>query len=134
MFWEIFKNKWFLIIWISLSIIGGIWGFTKSKIREDKLRNAREVVCFDFRENVHHSVIAIDNLEYKDEYLNALLDTSINTLDIPFSALEHGLKCKILDYSDDSVMVKIIVLKENNTKYRYNYRGYWIWNKFLKYE
>jgi hypothetical protein len=134
MFFEIFKNKWFLIIWISISIIGGIWGYVKSKNRDAKLQNANEVICIDFRDNVYPSVLGIESLEYKDQYLDVLIDTAKHYLNFPCRHIENGQKSKVLEYTPDSQFVKIAIVIEKTASSRYRYEELWVWKKFLKYE
>jgi len=134
MYFKIFKNKWFLIIWISLSILGGIWGYIDSKNRETKLKNAKDVICLDFRVNSYPSVLGIKSLEYKDQYLNVLIDTAENYLNFPFEVIEDGQISKVLDYTPDSLLAKIAIEIPRTSTSRYSYRELWVCNKFLKYE
>ena len=133
MFFSLFKNKWFWIVWLILSSIGGIIGYVLSEKKERQLENAENAICVEFRDLNHPAIWGIQKLKYKDQYLKVMLDSNIKTHNIPSTrGVENNQQVKILGYSEDSTLANIAIIREKGTMVKPRYEELWLWTEFIK--
>jgi len=133
MFFSLFKNKWFWIVWLILSISGAIIGYVLSENHKKELENAENAICVEFRDLKHPSIWGIRKLKYKDQYLEVMLDSNIKTHNIPLTlGVTNNQPVKILEYSEDSALARIAITREKHTMAKPRYEELWLWTKFIK--
>jgi len=131
--WRLFKNRWFLITLVIVSFTGAIISYLLNQKHMEELSIAENAICVEFRDLKHPSIWGIKKLKYKDQYLKVMLDTTINTNNIPLtSTVENNQQVKILGYSNDSMLVNIAIIREKGTPVNPRYEELWLWNKFIK--
>lgn len=133
MFFSLFKNKWFWVVWLILSLAGAIVGYMASEKHKEQLELAENAICVEFRDLKHPSIWGIQKLKYKDQYLAVMLDSSIKTYNIPLArVIENNQSVKILEYSEDRTLTKIAVIREESTAAKPDYEELWLWSRFIK--
>lgn len=124
------KNKYLLYFFILIllgTIFGTVYGGIKSNKREQRLKEAE--IVYTIKNQSNHTIIAIENQIYLDEYITALKENQ-KTVNFPFFSLEEGEKLFILDkISKDLYKVALITYPSTNT--RSIYCEFYIWTKFL---
>jgi hypothetical protein len=131
MFFYLFKKKWFWIVWLIVSIIGGLIGYVGSNQREQNYNNGKYAKVLDFRQSKYPSIIGIKNLNDKEVYIRIFMDSTIKTLDVPSSIIENGKMVKILSYTDDSLLIQVAVKNRNTTSTKPPYQEIWLWKEFV---
>ena len=133
MSFSIFRNKWFWIVWLILSLTGAIIGLALSNNEANKLEKASDAICIEFREVPYPSIWGIPDLKFADEYIRVMLDTNIRTHNIQgTTVVENYQEVKILDYSVDSSLVKIAITKEQSKRTRPRYEETWVLENFIR--
>jgi hypothetical protein len=131
MFFYIFKKKWFWIAWLIISIIGGLIGYVGSNQTEQNYNNAQSATVLDFRNSKYPSIIGISNLKYKNEYVKIFTDSNNKTTNVPFQVIDNGTFVKILDYSNDSLLIHVALKNSKTTSSSPPYQELWVWKEFV---
>lgn len=132
MYWNLLKEKWFWIIWLMISLIGGVIGFVFKQGIDNKLRESKTATCVEFRNLKAPSIIAIESIDYKEEYIKMLTDTNNGHDNFPWSVIDNKQMVQILDYTSDSVLVKVAIRRNNPTWLKPSYEELWVWSKFVR--
>jgi hypothetical protein len=131
MYWRIFRNKWFWITWLIVSVIGGVTGYLMLQNREQKIAEAEVFYVREFREGLKWPTIhVVENSAYKEDYLNYFQKNELRS-DMRLQSLNQGQKVYLLEFSEDSLLARIALINENPSMQQGYYNEYWIWHEYL---
>jgi hypothetical protein len=99
--------------------------------KRKKWEQADEAVCINFRTNSSISIVAIKDLDNKEEYLNLCTDTATRTVDFAIRYLETGTRVRVLELFEGEALARVSIQNHLNS-YSSRDEELWIWHGFLQ--
>lgn len=126
-----FKNKWFWILWLIISVVTGGIGFFHSYQTDEILKNSKKMYCHDYRINSNYLTIEVLNdLDKKKEYIGYYKGAE-GVKNFKFEVLKEGQEVLVIDSVSEFPLVKIGVNRKSTMLYP-TYSEYWVLRDFLK--
>tara|TARA_R110002050_G_scaffold77643_1_gene165736 strand:- start:166 stop:612 length:447 start_codon:yes stop_codon:yes gene_type:complete len=131
MFWGLFRSKFFWLILVTLSLIGGVIGWYHNTKKNEALKKVEILYCEEFREDMKSpAIIVINRHNLIDDYIaNFTGNKKYNGF--RFTRLNQGQKVHVLEHIKGGLIAKIAVVNPNPTMRQGAYYEYWIWHEFL---
>lgn len=131
MFLKILKDKRFWLVWLTLSIVGGIAAYFIVKSKDSQLVSENIQYAFEYRDNLKHSsIIAVQSVNDTANYIRYFKNET-KIVDFRFTTIPEGKKLYVLNFNEKRTLAKIAVKSSSTDRVNGTYSEYWIWYKFL---
>jgi hypothetical protein len=128
-YWKLFKNKYFWLIIVLISISVGVFSYHRDRKMQKLLDTAPPNFCYEYRDSVKvSSILVITDFDYAEEYV-AYFSGEREKQNFRSISVPEGTVVMIIGEKYDGKLLKAIHIDKSGK--RTKYEEFWIWYEFV---